>query len=566
MKRSSIGTTITLSTNTKTTNIETDIKTSLKRENIIKYKTPKILNTFQKNYININFHGSFSNFSSNDDFQSSNSNSSKSNSSSKENSLSDSISSKKSKKINANINKHNKISQLPYYIKDKENWKLHYINEYIKSSKLPKYSSDFIGVKLKKEINFPNIKIFNKKVKTNLILSQQKKFKGKKIFLNKENKFISFGFYIDKDIIEKSKELNEELIENDTDMDCESDDDNIMSGINMCLYDIQRAILEVTKNSNSISYIKKNKTKEDNKLEKKCLISFLILALVQVVLYIPWLMFMMGQVNHVRGGFWIVITPLETTVEVLSFQFRRQLETIFTMDWHTILALVASIAMYVYIGFKIYRAKKEKQDIKPGIFSLIGYAGVILLVYIVSKIMTPILFARYLLVMTGLYAFTLAYFMATEKRKYVTYIVCGIVLILGIVSNVEDILINYSSTNLGPINYIKEEIKEDDIIVYSNIGNGGVVAANFPENKQYFLNFDHWDVVEAYKAYGPGMETVESYDFLKEYKGRIWLIDSENMGLYDNFPKENTKILKQTERFDVRYHDYIYNVMLLEKE
>ena len=261
MKRSSIGTTITLSTNTKTTNIETDIKTSLKRENIIKYKTPKILNTFQKNYININFHGSFSNFSSNDDFQSSNSNSSKSNSSSKENSLSDSISSKKSKKINANINKHNKISQLPYYIKDKENWKLHYINEYIKSSKLPKYSSDFIGVKLKKEINFPNIKIFNKKVKTNLILSQQKKFKGKKIFLNKENKFISFGFYIDKDIIEKSKELNEELIENDTDMDCESDDDNIMSGINMCLYDIQRAILEVTKNSNSISYIKKNKTK-----------------------------------------------------------------------------------------------------------------------------------------------------------------------------------------------------------------------------------------------------------------------------------------------------------------
>ena len=36
------------------------------------------------------------------------------------------------------------------------------------------------------------------------------------------------------------------------------------------------------------------------------------------------------------------------------------------------------------------------------------------------------------------------------------------------------------------IEYIKAEIQEDDIIVYSNIGNGGVIAAFFPENKQYF--------------------------------------------------------------------------------
>lgn len=310
----------------------------------------------------------------------------------------------------------------------------------------------------------------------------------------------------------------------------------------------------------------KNKEKQENILSKKALRNFIIVAAIQVLLYIPWIMFMLGQVNHVRGGFWIVVGPLNTTVEVLSFQFRRQLETNFSMDWHTILALVASLAMYTYIGFKIYHAKKEKQEIKPGILSMIGYVGVILIVYIISKIMTPILFARYLLVMTGLYIFTLAYFMMKEKRKYVTYIVCAIILALGILSNVEDLQINYSKTNLEPINYIKEEIKQDDIIVYSNIGNGGVIAANFPKNKQYFLNFDHWNVEEAYKAYGPGMETVETYDFLKEYKGRIWLIDSENMGLYDNFPKENTKILKETKRFDVKYHEYIYNVMLLEKE
>ena len=311
---------------------------------------------------------------------------------------------------------------------------------------------------------------------------------------------------------------------------------------------------------------RKKKSEDNTSIAKKSLINFLIVAAIQVVLYIPWIMFMLGQVNHVRGGFWIVLGALNTTVEVLSFQFRRQLDTNFTMDFHTILALVTSIAMYIYLGYRIYKSKKEKQEIKPAILSMIGYIGVIAIVWIISKIMTPILFARYLLVMTGLYIFTLSYLIATEKRKIVTVIICTIVLILGIISNVEDIQINYSKTNLGPMNYIKEEIKKDDIIVYSNIGNGGVIAAFFPEYKQYFLNFDHWDVEEAYKAYSPGMETVESYDFLKNYKGRIWLIDSENMGLYENFPKDKIKVLKETKRFDTRYHDYIYNVMLLEKE
>lgn len=62
------------------------------------------------------------------------------------------------------------------------------------------------------------------------------------------------------------------------------------------------------------------------------------------------------------------------------------------------------------------------------------------------------------------------------------------------------------------------------------------------------------------------METVTNWDFLKDYKGRIWLIDSEYMGLYnDEFPKENITILKETKRIDTTYHNYIYNVMLVEK-
>ena len=303
----------------------------------------------------------------------------------------------------------------------------------------------------------------------------------------------------------------------------------------------------------------------NRKNNKKELRNFLILAVIQIILYIPWLVYFVGQLNHVGGGFWIKVGPINTTVEVLSFQFRRQLDTDFTLDLHTILALIAAIATYVYISTKIYKAIKGKKNILPAKLSIAVYVGVILIILLISFVM-PILYSRYLLVMTGLYIFAIAYMMATEEKRCVTYIVCAIIILLGTISNIENIQINYDTSNMETVEYIRNEIKEDDIIVYSNIGNGGVIAAYFPKIEQYFLNFAHWDVEEAYKAYGPGMKTVTSYDFLNNYKGRIWLIDSENMGLYDDFPKENTKILKNTKRIDTKYHNYIYNVLLLEKE
>ena len=306
---------------------------------------------------------------------------------------------------------------------------------------------------------------------------------------------------------------------------------------------------------------------KNRKENTKILRNFIILAIIQIILYIPWLLYLKGQVEHVEGGFWITL-GISTLVEIPSFQFRRQLDTNFVFDANTIIALVASLAMYVYIGYRIYRAKKEKEEMKPGIFSIILYVLVIIAVLIISLLMKQsILFARYLLVITGIYIFALAFFMAKEKRTWITTIICIIILILGCISNATNIMINYDTSNMKQIEYLKENIKPDDIIVYSNIGNGGVVAAFFPENKQYFYNGGYWDVEEAYKAYGPGMEIIYNYeDILKDYHGRIWLIDSEGCGLYNEFPKEGTTTIVEPIEFKTKYQNYVYTIVLLEKE
>ena len=39
----------------------------------------------------------------------------------------------------------------------------------------------------------------------------------------------------------------------------------------------------------------------------------------------------------------------------------------------------------------------------------------------------------------------------------------------------------------------------------------------------------------------------------------------ESTELYDKLPKENIKVLEDVKKFDTKYHDNIYNIMLLEK-
>lgn len=307
-------------------------------------------------------------------------------------------------------------------------------------------------------------------------------------------------------------------------------------------------------------YLIKNR-KENTKLFR----NFIILAVIQILLYIPWLWYLKGQVAHVDGGFWIAL-QFSTFIEVLSFQFRRQLDTQFTFDVHTIIALVASIGMYVYLLYRIYKAKKEKEEMCPGILAISMYLFVIMAVLLIS-IFTPILYARYLIVITGLYIFGFAFFMAKEKRKWVTIAICTVIFILACISNVTNMMINYDKSNMKQIDFLEENIEPNDILIYSNIGNGGVIAAFFPENTQYFYNGEYWDVEEAYKAYGPGMKIIYNYDdILKDYHGRIWLIDSEDCGLYNAFPKEGIKTLIEPTKFNTKYQNYVYTIVLLEKE
>ena len=55
------------------------------------------------------------------------------------------------------------------------------------------------------------------------------------------------------------------------------------------------------------------------------------------------------------------------------------------------------------------------------------------------------------------------------------------------------------------------------------------------------------------------------WNFLKDFKGRIWLVGDTDSWIIDEFPKEKTRVLKDTKKIETKYHNYVYQIKLIEK-
>ena len=302
-----------------------------------------------------------------------------------------------------------------------------------------------------------------------------------------------------------------------------------------------------------IIYVIKNR----KEIAKKDWIIFTLVEIAQVILYIPWLFAFIGQLTSVGEGFWITLEFPQILIDIINFQFKGSLN-------QTVPTIIA-ILVLSYIVYIIVKNIKQKNKITEGILPIIFYLLVILAVSIVS-IKSPILYARYLFTISGLLIFSISYFLAKENNKLIIGIICGAICVLSLTNLVANIEENYDSSNNQPIAYLKENLQPEDVIMYSNINNGGVIAALIDTNKQYFLNLDHWTIEEAYKAYSPQMEVVYSIEEVKEKaKSRIFIIDTGDLSLYNNMEdKEQFKEIEIKE-FKPKYKNYTYKIVVLEK-
>lgn len=297
------------------------------------------------------------------------------------------------------------------------------------------------------------------------------------------------------------------------------------------------------------------------KKKRKSEVAVIILSGIALALaYIPWIMCFIGQVEHVSKGFWIKFEFPITIMQLSSAQF------IGNVEYGVGFSL--SIILYVYLIFKMYKAKKNQDEYKPAVYSILIYLSVIVAALIIKNIMkTSILYYRYLFAITGLYIFCISYMIGKDKNKFVVPVVCGITLALSILSNYNQIMEVYDKSNTVPASYLQERIQPGDVIIFneSNFGSGIVIGMSFEDNKKYFYNPTNWEAEEAYKAFGSQLEICTNEDFHQNLPDRIWIIDSPNADYY-NERFNNDEFRLASEFFiTVKYEDYDYNIILVER-
>ena len=156
-------------------------------------------------------------------------------------------------------------------------------------------------------------------------------------------------------------------------------------------------------------------TKMNFLFHDKNIIAFIVSAIVQILLYIPWLLSLLTQMGQVSKGFWIGIHFPDTLIELFTFQFTGNLggsnyvSTPIAIVW----SLIVTVYMFVlYFKDKIFKtgsSEYNKENMKPAILALWLFLGIALAACIVSLVIwRPIIYARYMLCVMGLFIFFLA--------------------------------------------------------------------------------------------------------------------------------------------------------------
>ena len=295
-------------------------------------------------------------------------------------------------------------------------------------------------------------------------------------------------------------------------------------------------------------YFLKNKNKKSKKI--------IILSLVLVILYIPWIKNCISQLQYVSKGYWITFEFPYTIIELLSYQMIGRL------DYN--IGFIASIFIYVYL---IYMIIKQK-NIKIVYLSIGIYISTIVIMLIISLFLnTLILYYRYLTILMGIYIFIMSYLLAREKNKKVIIFICSIILIISIMNNIKLIEENYDKSNDICIEYLKNNIQENDIFVHSDIDNASKIVINFTENKHYFYQKENWGVEEIYDVFKPQMEIIwAKEDFLDNYKGRIWFINSRNQDVFFEICDNPSYEYLENKEIEEKYRGYYYSIILVNKE
>jgi uncharacterized protein (DUF2141 family) len=258
----------------------------------------------------------------------------------------------------------------------------------------------------------------------------------------------------------------------------------------------------------------------------------LVTGALVLVGYLPWLVVFIRQTMSAHQAFWL--GPISIMSVVLAFLQPFAYKEFYPSGPPAAgLALLVSLVLIVG-GVVIAKKKRAEKELSLSLFLLFVYLGVVVTTIIVSLVLAPIFYSRYLLVCVGLFLLLVSLGISLLPRKYLQPAAVGIFALLNIFT-IKDVYtqhFNYPMKDLAQS--LKQEIQPGDLIITSDSYSMGPAMYYFPEAMHYYSNNtieSQWG--DVLKAMIPPLHYEEGLkDLLSTHKS-FWYITC-NTGLSKN--------------------------------
>ena len=311
---------------------------------------------------------------------------------------------------------------------------------------------------------------------------------------------------------------------------------------------------------------KKSEKINSENIRKVNLISSIVSALVQIILYIPWLFVFISQTKVVSKGFWI---KFPTPLNVIEFIYTGNIGEGSVPKYLSIPFSLISIAFLIYLIVKNWKRNsiktkfpKTKETKTTKVIALI-WVTIILIMCLASLIMKQsVFYQRYLFTLMGLFLIGLSILLSGENKKIIaTYCLC--ILIISTILNINLINTNYDYTNKEPMIYLKSELQQNDWILISDQDYSGYICvATLLNDFSKVINYDvnNWNIKEAYKCYG---DTILNLDEINGIKGRMWIISAINSNIPNEVAEKFNAEIIDSKEFKTKYKGFEYKFTLI---
>lgn len=198
--------------------------------------------------------------------------------------------------------------------------------------------------------------------------------------------------------------------------------------------------------------------------KRKQLLKWIVTALLSLIIYLPWLAKMAGQVKGVSGSYWIANIDGKVLLSYFPWIVNTNLPYV-----TAVMAVVFGIAV-ILVAYQMWKKKGLDGKTAAALFGLLIPVLVVATGVVLSKLIRPIFIIRYIMPSIGLLCLFFAIAFSYLETK--AWIAVGLFwAALGTVDYQQNYYSEYQATYTPQTEqFLREHVGENDLVVYNYYG------------------------------------------------------------------------------------------------